>query len=155
MLTVGCSTSELTTDTPVSIESQQTSVSYTLNSSLSSDIHNAYNSGRPVLLFAYNEEIVDSEVYADWAYYLNEFKKNQGAEFFYAQVDAASFKSIPSDELTGFTLFVKEGHSAYWYDGLIVEPQVYMSVFKIFANKRLNGMDKAFMPEVFQGGVSY
>lgn len=148
---MGCSTLEPISDSSVSIEAQSTSANYTLPASLSSDIHEAYNSGKPLLLFAYSEKIVDSEAYADWAYYLNDFKQHQGAEFFYAQVDAASFTSIPSDDLTGFSLFVKKGHSAYWYDGLIVEPQVYMSVFKTLANQALNGMDKAFMPEVVNG----
>lgn len=117
-----------------------------LPKSLPAEIHQAYESGNPLVLFSFRNEIKESESYADWATYLNDFKENKGAAFLFFRVSPSDLEAIiPKAE--EFTVFIKKGYTAYFYDGLIVEPQVYTSVYKIYSKAQLNRMDKAFLPE--------
>jgi len=117
-----------------------------LPKSLPPEIRQAYASGSPLVLFAYRDAIKDSESYADWAAYLNDFKEDKGTNFVFFRLSPSHLAAIiPKAE--EFTLFVKKGHAAYFYAGLIVEPQIYTSVYKIYTKAPLNRMDNAFLPE--------
>lgn len=114
--------------------------------SLSVESQNSYNNGKGILLFSFIEAHRNTEAYADWAEYLNEFKFDSKSEFLIHQIEGQTkvALNIKTDE---FSIFLKEGYPTYFYDGLIVEPQVYTAVYKVYSKQELSGMDKSFLPE--------
>ena len=113
---------------------------------LPAELEKVYDAGQTLILYAYQDEVIKSEAYADWEAYLNDFKQGVGKQAFYSKVPAAQFKSAVAGA-TEFTLFLKKGFPAFLYDGLIVEPQVYSAVHRVFSKEPLRDIDRAFMPE--------
>jgi hypothetical protein len=99
----------------------------------------AYEQGRPLLLFAYRDGIRSTEAYADWAAYLNDFKADASAAFYFQRTDAEALKSVLPDipDATEFSVFLKKGMPAYLYEGLIVEPRVYTAVERVYRKQSL------------------
>lgn len=116
---------------------------------LSDDFEKIYDSGQPLILYSYRDDVVLSEAYADWEAYLNDFKQGTGQNYFYSKVESDEFKSIVSGS-TEFTLFLKKGYPVFLYDGFIVEPQVYTAIRKMLSKEPLTNVDRAFMPEKIQ-----
>jgi hypothetical protein len=114
--------------------------------SLSEEARKAYRNGQIVLLFTFRESIRDSEAYADWAAYLNDFKSGDGASFYIAEVSGKDWQLLGIEEKE-FSLFFKKGYPSYIYEGLILEPQVYMAVDKRYSDQTLSDMDNAFLPD--------
>jgi hypothetical protein len=106
----------------------------------------AYKKGEGVLLFSFRKDTQDTEAYSDWAEYLNDFKSNTGSSFSIFEITSKEKLTLNRD-LQDFSVFLKKGYPSYLYDGLIVEPQVYSAVYKIYTNQKLSHMDKSFLPE--------
>jgi len=49
--------------------------------------------------------------------------------------------------VSNFSLFIKKGKPAFLYPYLIVEPQVYVAVERLFNNDKLTTEDFAFLPK--------
>ena len=113
---------------------------------LSSESITAYQNGKGILLFKFEDSAIDSEAYADWAEYLNEFKSANNSDFLINEINRQE-KAALNIETTEFTIFLKKGYPSYFYDGYIVEPQVYTAVHKVYTEQELSSMDKSFLPE--------
>ena len=46
-----------------------------------------------------------------------------------------------------FTLFLKKDMPVYYYEGLILEPQVYAAVKQVYQKSDLNDEHRAFLPK--------
>jgi len=113
---------------------------------LSTEVQNAYNNDQSVLLFSFHKNTQNSEAYADWAEYLNNFSSNPNSDFhlFKISKEDKNYLSIPENN---FTVFLKKEHPTYFYSGLIVEPQVYTAVKKQYSKENLSEMDRSFLPQ--------
>lgn len=106
----------------------------------------AYENGESVLLFSLSKNTRDTEAYADWAEYLNDFKLNPPSKFSILEITPKE-KSALNSNLQDFSVFLKKGYPSYLYDGLIVEPQVYTAVYKRYTDQELSQMDESFLPD--------
>jgi hypothetical protein len=91
-----------------------------------------------------------SEQYADWSAYLNYFASSKGKHYSFHSSDKGFddfLKKNGADVGDDYTVFMKKGYVAYYYDGVILESMVYTSVDNAYAKKPLTDMDKAFLPE--------
>ena len=113
---------------------------------LSSETIASYNNGKGVLLFKFEESAIGSEAYADWAEYLNEFKSANKSDLLIHEINNQE-KEASNIATNEFTVFIKRGYPSYFYDGYIVEPQVYTAVHKVYAEQKLSDIDKSFLPE--------
>lgn len=113
---------------------------------LSSETIATYNNGKGILLFKFEESAIDSEAYADWAEYLNEFKSANNSDFLIHEINNQE-KAALNIATNEFTIFLKRGYPSYFYNGYIVEPQVYTAVHKVYTKQELSSMDKSFLPE--------
>lgn len=118
-------------------------------SSLPKTVKQAYEDGRSIVLFSYREEITNSEAFADWGSYLEDFKEGKGSHFYYSKVNADKLRT-PTPEAEEFTLFLKKGYPTYLYEDLIVEPQVYTAVYKRYSGLELDDVDRAFLPKTLE-----
>ena len=99
----------------------------------------------------------DSEQYADWAAYLNDFASSKGKQYTFHASDKefdGFLKKNGVDIGEDYTVFMKKGDATYYYDGVILESMVYMSVDNVYSKKPLSDMDKAFLPETINIVVS-
>lgn len=110
--------------------------------------HDAYARGDGILLFSFRKNIQDSEAYADWAEYLNNFNSTSNSDIviFEASKGFITSLNITSPE---FSIFLKKGQQRYFYDGLIVEPQVYTAVYRKYSGEDLSNIDRSFLPQTF------
>lgn len=131
-----------------SVESVQPAL--TLPSSLDKNIHAAYNEGKSILLFS--SQNGRGEAYADWAAYLNDFKEKAGSDFIMKRVTPNLINDFASDSsaITEFSLFVKKGKPSLLYEGMILEPQVYIAVKHFYDGLPLTSEDNAFLPDEIQ-----
>jgi hypothetical protein len=106
----------------------------------------AYERGEGVLLFSFSKNTLDTEAYADWAEYLNDFKLNTPSGLTILEITSKE-KSALNSNLQDFSVFLKKGYPSYLYDGLIVEPQVYTAVYKRYTDQELSQMDESFLPD--------
>jgi hypothetical protein len=106
----------------------------------------AYERGEGILLFSFSKNTRDTEAYADWAEYLNDFKLNTPSGLTILEITSKE-KSALNRNLQDFSVFLKKGYPSYLYDGLIVEPQVYTAVYKIYTDQELSQMDESFLPD--------
>lgn len=109
-------------------------------------VYDAYQSGKSVILFSYNEKDKNTEAFADWEAYLIDFKQGNGHNYIYIKVGAEALGDI-NPKPTEFTLFLKKDFPIYYYDSFIVEPQVYHAVHKVYTSIPLEDVDRAFLPE--------
>jgi len=126
----------------------ENSLSSNLLKSLDTKINNTYLKGESILLFAYDDKIINTEAYADWSSYLNEFKQEPNSKFQFFRIAPQSLKnSLPALQgVSEYSVFLKKGQSAFLYEGLIVEPQVYTAVDRAYNQVPLSDEDKAFLP---------
>lgn len=113
---------------------------------LSEEHKQVYESGQPLVLYAYGDETQSSEAYADWAAYLNGFEQSEGQKYFFDRVKNVDFPVIGTN-VDEFTLFIKKGYPVYYYQGFVVEPQVYTAIDNKFSAKELTAVDLAFIPK--------
>lgn len=121
---------------------------YKLPNNLNKNILTTYNNGTAVLLYTYPAENKDSEQHADWDNYLNEFRSRTTNSFMTVEVTPAELSYLIEDTkpLQAFSLFIKKGYPSFGYDGVIVEPQVYLSVESSYQNKALTPELVSFSP---------
>lgn len=99
---------------------------------------------------------LSSEQYADWSVYLNDFAASKGTEYaFHPSKDEfnALLERNGLSALDEYTVFMKKGKATYYYDGVIVEPMVYVAVDKSYAQQPLTDMDEAFLPEATNASI--
>lgn len=131
-----------------------------LSTVLDEKTHIAYQQGKGILLFYYHKkntaQQTNQETYADWAAYLNDFKEETGDDFFIQEAEPNTLTLLTQKASTelGFNLFIKKGKSTFYYNDLIVEPQVYQAVINSYKGKALTEEDKAFIPEIITLNVS-
>lgn len=90
-----------------------------------------------------------SEQYADWAAYLNEFSSSKPDTYRFYKTNVAFNKKLNKHKANienSYTLFLKKGKPDYFYEGVIVEMAVYMTVDFAYTGKPLTPMHEAFLP---------
>ena len=118
---------------------------------LSDKVKMSYEQDKTIVLFAYEDEIENSEAYADWAAYLNDFNEGESKHFDAVRVTYSDFEKNMTPFLKAteknFTLFLKKDMPVYYYEGLILEPQVYAAVKQVYQKLDLNDEHRAFLPK--------
>lgn len=105
--------------------------------------------GKVVVVYRMSNEELDSEQYADWSAYLNEFALSRSKRFVFHPADKEFDALLEKNDITvedDYTVFMKRGGVTYYYDGVILEPMVYVSVEKSYSGQVVTDMDKAFLP---------
>ena len=109
-----------------------------------------------VVLIINSKENQESEQYADWSYYLNDFANAVGDEYVFYKLDTTSLANLTeragSYAKAYSMIFMKQGKNTYFYDGPIVEPQVYEYVQLSYSGQTVPKHLHQFAPEtvVFQ-----
>lgn len=116
--------------------------------SVSDNAVEAYQSGNMLILYAYNDDAVDSEAFFDWQSYLNDFVANADVNAFAERIDPSGSNLMTTLSSSEFTVFLKQGFPTYYYPDFIVEPQVYTAVETVYQEKGLSVENKAFLPEI-------
>jgi hypothetical protein len=95
------------------------------------EIETALRGGRVVVLVVSSPRPSDpvDEAYADWAAYLNRFSSRADPAIKIVKTTAAQYRRIVAAPplATDFaTLFIRDPEHALQYDGMILEPQIYL-----------------------------
>lgn len=108
------------------------SLSLAAASEITSKVVRSLDSGKPVVLIvAPNATKADkqSEAYADWASYLNDFASDNHNRFTFITVKPAQitqvFLSSTPIKHSFAVVFLKSNHEALYYDGMILDPATY------------------------------
>ena len=102
-------------------------------------IQEELNSGKVVVLIINANENKEDEQYADWEYYLNQFSKDVGDKYVFHKISVSQLDDLINDsnkykeEYSMF--FIKKDKPVYFYQGAIVESQVYEYIKLVFAGK--------------------
>ena len=119
---------------------------------IKSDLRN----GKAVVLIINSKENQESEQYADWSYYLNDFANTAGNDYVFHKLNTTSLMNL-IESAKSFTqaysmIFMKQGKNAYFYNGPIVESQVYEYVQLNYSGQTVPKHLHQFAPEtvVFQ-----
>lgn len=96
-------------------------------------------SGKSVVLIINADEKSESEQYADWSHYLNEFSSEVGNNYFFHKISTAKLNKIilkgEKFKENYSMVFMKKGKPSYFYSGPILEPQVYKFVKLTYLGK--------------------
>lgn len=115
------------------------------------EIYRQWSDGKAIVIIIDADENSDSELYADWSHYLNEFAEQVGPEFVFHKLAAKAGESpVDLEKLKAqpySMLFFKKGEPAYFYQGAIVESQVYRFVRLRYANDDIPAFLHQFSPE--------
>lgn len=119
------------------------------------EIYRQWSDGKAIVVIINADENSDSEHYADWSHYLNEFAEQAGPEFVFhklaAQAGGKSWESpVKLEKMNAqpySILFFKKGEPAYFYQGAIVESQVYRFVRLRYSNDDIPEFLHQFSPE--------
>lgn len=106
--------------------------------------------GKVVVVYRMSNGEQDSEQYADWSAYLNDFASSKGTQYTFHSSDNGVeqfLKKNGADVGADYTVFMKKGYPTYYYDGVILESMIYTSVDNAYSKKPLADMDRAFLPE--------
>jgi len=121
-----------------------------LLNTLNVSVRTSYEQDKTILLYAYEDSVENSEAYADWAAYLNDFSEIKSDQLDAVRVSRLDFEqemiSFLDDTENNFTLFLKKDMPIYYYEGLILEPQVYTAINRVHKTLELNDEHKAFLP---------
>lgn len=92
-----------------------------------------------IFLIINSEGDSESEQYADWSHYLNQFASEAGKSFVFHKVttdDLKKFVHDPNKYTNDFSMiFLKNGKPTFFYNGPILEPQVYKFVELTYLGK--------------------
>jgi len=87
------------------------------------------DAGKAVVLIINAAENSKSELYADWSYNLNQFSSEVGDAYVFHKISKNKLNKLIYDSTkysNSYSMFfMKKGHPSYFYDGPIVESQVY------------------------------
>ncbi|WLQ17373.1 hypothetical protein O5O45_15785 [Hahella aquimaris] len=116
------------------------------------------NKNAQIQLFLQDSPMSESELYADWAAYLNDFKSAEGENLSINHALNAS-PTLNNINLNGFkekysTLFVVSDHACYLYTGPILEPAVYDFIHKISTQQDIPEFLTQFSPEALKGRLT-
>ena len=115
------------------------------------EIYQQWSDGKAIVVIVDANEDSDSEHYADWSHYLNEFAEQAGPEFVFHKLAAQAGESpVNLEKLKAqpySILFFKQDEPAYFYQGAIVEPQVYRFVRLRYSNADIPEFLHQFSPE--------
>ena len=96
-------------------------------------------SGKAVVLIINAVVKPESEQYADWSNYLNQFSSDVGKGYVFHKLsmDKLNKLVINADKFNKnySMIFMKKGKPSYFYKGPIVEPQVYKFVQLTYSGK--------------------
>ena len=109
-----------------------------------------------VVVIVNADETSDSEQYADWSHYLNEFAASvsDGFAFHKVTTDEGSLKSCPPGYREPYSMiFMRRGGNSFVYEGPILEPQVYEYVRRAYRGEPIPGEIRAFRPDEVPGQV--
>jgi len=97
------------------------------------------DSGKVVVFIINMPKRSESELYADWSHYLNQFSSEVGKEYVFHQVSKNKLKDLIQDSekysKAYSMIFMKKDKSSYFYNGPIVESQVYQFVRLAYQGK--------------------
>ena len=104
-------------------------------------IQEELRSGKAVVLIINSKENQESEQYADWSNYLNDFASKVGDKYTFHKLDTKSLINL-IEGAEAYTkaysmIFMQQGKSTYFYKGPIFEPQVYEFIQLTYAGKPL------------------
>lgn len=112
--------------------------------------------GKVVVVYQMSNQGSDTEQYADWSAYLNDFSAHRKEQYRFHASDEVFNRFLTQngvDTRSDYTVFLKKGSDSYFYNGVIVEPMVYSAVDKVYSSKPLTDMDRAFIPDVLDISV--
>ncbi len=96
-------------------------------------------SGKAIVLIINAVVKKDSEQYADWSHYLNQFSSDVGKNYVFHKLstDKLNKTVLNADKFNNnySMIFMKKGKPSYFYKGPIVEPQVYKFVQLMYSGK--------------------
>lgn len=121
-----------------------------LASGLLHEIRQELDLGKIVVIYHMSNDELDSEQYADWSTYLNEFASSKDKRYTFHASDKEFDSLLKAKNINAegdYTLFMKKGDATYYYDGVILESMVYVSVDKMYTRKPMTDMDKIFLPD--------
>jgi hypothetical protein len=113
--------------------------------------------GKVVVVYRMSNDELDSEQYADWSDCLNEFALAKGERYAFHSADKRFDDFLKKGGVSvedDYTVFMKKGGATYYYDSVILESMVYVSVDKIYSKKPLDDMDKVFLPDAINISAS-
>jgi len=106
--------------------------------------------GKAVIVYHMTNMDKSTEQYADWSANLNDFHAAHSGKYEVLSADNNFLKILKANKFSEnaeFSIFMKKGYPTYYYDGVIVEKAVYLSVDNKYSGKTLTGMDEAFLPK--------
>ena len=96
-------------------------------------------SGKSIVLIINADLKSKSEQYADWSHYLNQFSSNVGKDFVFHHISKNMINELVKNgdrfNKSYSMIFIKKGKPSYFYEGPIVEPQVYKYVKLSYSGK--------------------
>ena len=117
---------------------------------LLSKIENELNQGKTVIIYKMPNQDKTSEQYADWSANLNDFSSSKANTYRFHKSTTAFDKQLSRHKANlpdSYTVFLKKDKPGYFYEGVIVEMAVYMTVDFAYTGKPLSPMHEAFLPD--------
>ena len=110
----------------------------------------AFEDNRVVVLIIHDNGDHESESYADWAEYLNDFASSHTEDYRLIKLTQESLTRL-IDEADRYIapysmVFLKEGRPSLFYEGPIVEPQTYQYVELFYAGREIPAHLSQFAP---------
>ena len=116
-----------------------------------SDINRDLRNGKVVVLIINSMEDQESEQYADWSYYLNSFAASVGDKYSFHKLNTKSLLDLIEGanayKKAYSMIFMKQKNGAYFYNGPILEPQVYEYIQLAYSEKIIPKHLNSFAPE--------
>ena len=117
------------------------------------EISRAYADGESVLVVVFDEKTAakNSEAYADWSAYLNDFIPEAKTKFKVIKLLPAEL-TLLIDNASGLkapytTLFLNKQHGNFYYPGPVLEPGVYLYVDTLYQQKEISEELALYKPE--------
>ena len=129
------------------------SISFSVSVFADQNLKNELDAGKAIVLVINAIAEPETEQYADWSHYLNQFSSKAGETFVFHKTTTRKLK----DQIYGAEkfstnhsmIFMKKGKPSYFYNGPIVEPQVYQFVYLTYQEKPVKPEYlKQFAPQV-------
>ncbi len=116
-----------------------------------SDINRDLRNGKIIVLIINSTKNQESEQYADWSYYLNNFAGSVSDKYSFHKLDTKSLmnlmKGANAYKKAYSMIFMKQKNSTYFYNGPILEPQVYEYIQLAYSKKTIPEYLNSFSPE--------
>jgi len=116
-------------------------------------IATAYSSDKNILLVVYdkNEKIENSEAYADWSAYLNDFSASAKNRFLITTITPKDLANLIEDSVKYSepytTLFLNKNLGSFYYPGPVLEPGVYIYVDTYYQKNKISTELEMYKPE--------